>query len=129
MFGRKTDIALLILRLTFGGLMLAAHGWPKLQKLLGTAPVEFSDPLGIGVQNSLISAVFAEVVCSIFVILGWLTRWALIPLIFTMLVAIFLIHWDDPFQKMEKAIIFCAGYLSIFFAGPGWYSIDEYFKK
>ncbi|HMR43801.1 MAG TPA: DoxX family protein [Saprospiraceae bacterium] len=129
MFGKKTDIALLILRLTFGGLMLAAHGWPKFQKLLGTAPVEFSDPLGIGVQNSLISAVFAEVVCSIFVVLGWFTRWALIPLIFTMLVAIFLIHWDDPFQKMEKAIIFCAGYLSIFFAGPGWYSIDEYFKK
>ena len=38
------DLALLLMRLGFGGLMLT-HGIPKLTKL-GDSPIEFADPIG-----------------------------------------------------------------------------------
>ena len=50
-----TDWASLILRLTFGLLMLS-HGIPKMMKLMN-GNMEFGDPIGIGVPASLTLAV------------------------------------------------------------------------
>jgi putative oxidoreductase len=122
---RKYDITLLLLRLTFGLTMLVNHGWPKLMKLMGDEPIKFLDFMGMGPTIALMLAVFAEVFCSLLLMLGWLTRLACIPLIFTMLVAIFKVHWGDPFSDLEGAILYLIVYLCIFIAGPGWYSLDN----
>ena len=84
-----TDWASLILRLTFGLLMLS-HGIPKLMKLMD-GNMEFGDPIGIGVPASLALTVFAEVLCSALLVIGLWTRLALIPLIITMAVAVFIV--------------------------------------
>jgi putative oxidoreductase len=125
MYSKRTDIALLLLRLTFGGLMLINHGLPKMEKLMAGGEIKFADPIGIGMENSLYLAVFAEVVCAVLLMIGAFTRFALVPLIVTMLVAIFIVHGGDPFGKMEKAILFLVPYICLLITGAGWYSVDS----
>lgn len=121
----NTDIALLVLRLVFGSSMALAHGWPKAQKLISGDPTSFADPFGTGPVVALVLTVFAELICGLAVAAGIFTRWATIPLIITMLVAILMIHAGDPFPDWEKAALFLAAYLAIFMAGPGRYSLDQ----
>lgn len=108
-----------------GGFMLT-HGWPKLHKLISTGEFKFGDPIGLGPEVSLVATIFAEFVCSILLILGFKTKLATIPLMFTMLVAAFIVHADDPFGRKEKALLFFVGYLVILMMGPGRYSVDQW---
>lgn len=126
---KNTDIALLLLRLTFGGAMVYGHGWGKLLRLFGDDPIKFSDPFGIGPAASLALVVFAEFFCALLLFFGLLTRQATIPLIITMLVAIFYAHAGDPFSKIEKALLFLTVYVSLFLTGPGWYSLDAQWRN
>lgn len=126
---KTTDAGLFILRMFLGGAMFFGHGVGKWQRLFSDAEIQFSDPFGIGAVPSLIMAVFAEVICSLLVMFGLLTRWALVPLVITMLVAIFYEHISDDFRIMEKAILYGAGFVTLFFTGPGRYSLDYLLKK
>ena len=118
------DLALLIARFGIGFLMLM-HGIPKMEKLFSGDPVMFPSIFGLGAEISLMLAVFTEVLCSIFIIVGFLTRFAAIPLIITMLVAIFMVHRADPFAKQELAVIYLLVYLFLFIGGSGKYSTDQ----
>jgi len=119
---------ILLLRLFFGGGMLIGHGWGKLMRF-GELFGEFPDPLGISSGASLIGAVFAEVVCAALVTLGLFTRAALIPLIFTMTVAAFMVHQADPFfgpgRSKEMAVCYLVAYIVLFLTGPGKFSLDK----
>ena len=109
---------LFLLRLCAGGLMLGLHGWPKWQKfdqLLTTFP----DPIGLGSAVSLILVIFAEAICSIFIMTGTYVRLACIPPIITMLVAAFIVHANDPISTIELPIMYLVMYIAIFNAGPG----------
>lgn len=117
------NLALLILRVGASGLMLT-HGIPKINMLFAS-PIQFADPFGIGPTLSLILALIGEVVAPIFIILGFQTRIAAIPVAITMAVAAFMIHANDPFSAKEKAILFLISFVVIFLAGPGKYSIDK----
>ncbi len=119
-----TDLGLLLLRIAAGGFMAYSHGWGKLQKVLD-GDMGFADPLGIGEEVSLVLTVFAEFFCGILVVLGLFTRAALVPLILTMLVAVFIIHADDPFSKQEFGLLFLIPYITLFLTGPGKLSVDS----
>lgn len=119
---------ILIARLILGGSMLAFHGYRKLLALFDS-PIEFLDPLGLGSTISLMLVVFAEVICSILIILGLWTRYAAVPLIFTMLVAAFIASAGEPYSHIEKAIIFATGYFLLIATGSGKFSIDNLLKK
>ncbi|MBT32269.1 MAG: DoxX family protein [Thalassobius sp.] len=123
----SSSVSIFILRLVAGGSMLS-HGFPKLQKVLA-GEFQFADPFGLGPEVSLFMAVFAEVICSVLLILGLFTRLALIPLIITMAVAFFLIHGSDDYKVKELAFIYLCMYLSIFFSGAGKISIDQMINK
>ena len=126
---KNIDLGLLLLRLCFGGAMLYGHGWGKLMKFFGDGPPLFADPLAIGPEMSLYLVVFAEVICAILLMLGLFSRFATIPLIIAMLVAVVAVHIDDPFTKMEKALIYLLSYISLLIMGPGYYSLDRLFWK
>jgi putative oxidoreductase len=119
------DFTLLITRIWVGLLMLT-HGIPKLAKFFADEPIKFKSVLGMSSELSLGLAVFAEVFCSILIIIGFKTRMATIPLIITMLVAVFVVHFNDPFAKMEKALLFLLLYIVLLFGGSGKYSFDRW---
>ncbi|MDQ3141389.1 MAG: DoxX family protein [Bacteroidota bacterium] len=121
-YGLRIDFSLLVLRLVFGGLMLS-HGIPKLSNVL-EGNLEFGNPIGIGTELTLFSAVFAEFLCSILIILGLLTRFAAIPLILTMAVAAFIVLADDPLKVKEVALLYLTGFYILYLTGPGNYSLD-----
>ena len=120
----RHNIVLLLLRVVFGGSMIIGHGWPKLQKLMAGGEIKFMDFMGLGPEISLALVVFSEGLCSLLLVLGLFTRWATIPLIFTMLVAILKVNWGAPFVEWEKGFLFLAAYVCLFIAGAGRYSID-----
>ncbi|MFA6744086.1 MAG: DoxX family protein [Candidatus Neomarinimicrobiota bacterium] len=117
--------ALLLLRMIVGIFMLT-HGIGKFMMLVGDGPIRFVDPIGLGVTASLILVVFAEVFCSIFLIVGVATRLAVIPLLVTMLVAALITHASDPFIKKELPLLYAAIFIVIALAGAGKYSIDSW---
>jgi len=121
------DIALLALRLCMSLLMMT-HGWSKFIHYSERAS-DFPDPLGVSSPVSLLLTIFAELFCSGFLLIGLFTRLALIPLMVTMLVAVFIIHRGDPFGDKEHAISFLIPYLALFLSGPGKYSVDRLLKR
>ena len=102
---------------------MLVHGYPKLMKVI-EGDFGFADPIGLGPAFSLILVVFAEFVCAIALIIGFKVRLASIPLLITMLVAAFIIHGDDPWQKKELALIFGGIYLVLFLVGAGRFGVD-----
>ncbi len=120
----QTQIGLAVLRIG-GAAMMLTHGVPKLQRLFGEDPIEFGDPLGIGASPTFFLAVFAEFLCAVFVLIGFKTRWASLPIIITMLVAAFVQHAADPFGSKEKALLYAIVFIAIFLLGPGAYSVDK----
>lgn len=125
---RLLDLLSLLLRVSIAAFMLT-HGLGKLNLLFSGNEIQFADPFGMGATFSLILAVFAEVVCSILIGLGLLTRLASIPLIITMLVASFMIHGTDPFAKKEFALLYLLVYIAVFVIGSRKYSLDALLQK
>lgn len=122
------DILLLITRVAVGLFMLS-HGMGKFSKLTGPEPIAFADPFGMGETTSLALTVFAEVVCSLFLLFGLATKISTLPLIITMLTAVFVVHLHDPFSQKELGLFYLLIYLIILVAGPGRYSIDNWIYK
>jgi len=118
------DIASLLLRIVFGLSMAFEHGLGKLLKMLD-GDFAFKEVFGLSAGISLGLAVFAEFFCSIFLVLGFATRLVLIPLIITMAVAVFDVHWNDEFSHMEKALLYLTAYISLLLIGSGKWSFDK----
>ncbi len=117
----STDVGLLLLRIVLGTLMMS-HGWDKLMNFADAE--KFPDPLGVTGPVSAMLTIFAELICSGFLVLGLFSRAALIPLIFTMLVVIFIVAAGTDLGEREHAILFLVPYISLWLTGPGRYSID-----
>lgn len=119
----RINIVLLILRVGIAGMMLV-HGFPKLEMLLGGEAIQFPGIMGMSPELSLSLAVFAEVLCSFLILLGFGTRLASIPLIITMLTAVFLVHGADPFSNQELGLHYLLAYVVLLILGSGKYSLD-----
>ncbi|ASB50853.1 DoxX family protein [Alkalitalea saponilacus] len=134
LLSNEKDLAALILRIGFGFYMVFGHGLAKLQMLLGGA--DFFGVLFFGPQLSLILVTLAEFFAALMVLVGFKTRLASIPVIFTMAVAAFVVHLSDPWFQMgadggskELALLFMTGFLGTFFLGSGKYSLDGLISK
>lgn len=114
---------LLVLRLLFGGLMLW-HGLSKIENFEGLVDI-FPNPLGLGRRMSLCLAIFAEVFCSVGVIVGAFFRLALLPLIFTMSVAMAIVHNGQSFAAKELALIFLVIFVLLMLVGAGRFALDN----
>ncbi len=122
------DIVLLLVRV-FVGFAMLSHGFPKLQQLMSGEEIQFFDFLGLGQKFSLILAVFAEFVCSIFLILGLFTRPAILFLLITMAIAGLVVHGSEEFAKREMSLLYLSVFLLLFTFGPGKYSVDGMISK
>ena len=118
----STDVGLLVLRLWLGLSLVLLHGWTKLSTFKEMAG-KFPDPLKIGHQNSLILALVGEVVCPILIALGLFTRFGALGSAINMAVAFFIVH-NHSFKVGELAYVYLAGFVVLFLAGPGKFSLD-----
>lgn len=119
----SVDIAIFLARVGIALLMLT-HGISK-TALFSETPVQFMDFMGLGAELTLALAIFAEIGCSILILLGLGTRIAVIPLIVTMLVAVLIVHANDPFIKQEMGVHYLLIYIMLLITGSGKYSLDR----
>ncbi|UKJ05840.1 DoxX family protein [Solitalea lacus] len=121
------DLGLLLFRAGFGICMFLLHGLPKLMNFSKYAS-KFPDILKIGSKYSLLAAIFAEVFCSILLVMGLASRLAVIFLIITMGVAFFIVQKADSLATKEMSLLYLVAFGTLFFTGPGKYSIDANLK-
>lgn len=118
---------LLWARIVFGFLFMS-HGvtkWIMFKDIAETFP----DPIGIGSEVSFWLVLFAEILCSLGFMLGALFRLCLIPMIFTMCIAVFVIHAGDPLVKVEPAMMYLTIFILMYIIGPGKFSIDNILSR
>lgn len=123
----STDVSLLLMRVGFGALMLT-HGIPKLGMLFSGEPIQFLPLFGLSAGVSLALATAAEFGGSILLILGLGTRLAAIPMAFTMFIAVFVAHANDPLAVKELALLYLVAFVALLLAGSGRYSLDRFIK-
>ena len=122
---KLVSIVSIMLRIVFGFSMLKGHGWRKLMMMMGDDPIKFADPIGLGDSMTLYLTVFAEVLCSVMLVIGLFTRGVVVPLIITMLVAILVVNLNGGFKDIELALVYLTAYASIWVVGPGKFSLDH----
>lgn len=122
------NIAMFVLRVSSGVLMAVAHGYPKLENF-SVQSAKFMHFAGMSGSTSLSLSIFAELVCSIFVVLGLFTRLACIPLLINLAVAVSMVNHYDVFKTAEKGVLFFLIFFTILLLGPGRASIDGLIKK
>lgn len=120
-----TNLALLVMRLWLGSAMFFNHGLDKLVHFKDIAP-GFPDPLGIGQPVSLALVMFAEVVGSLLLVIGLLTRFAALTLVIDLFVAFLMVHQTALSGKNsgELAFIYLSGFVVLLIAGGGMISLD-----
>jgi putative oxidoreductase len=130
------DLGLLLIRLIIG-LLMAFYGLEKLLHFNEMAASDFWNKdvsfLGLKGKVPLALTIFAELICSVTLILGLFTRVSLFFLAFCM-AYIFLVVF--PFSILNKGdngytfndtFVYFVIYLGLFFTGPGKYSLDKMF--
>lgn len=132
------DLGLLLIRIIIG-ILMAFYGYEKLIHFETMAASDFwaknVNFLGFTGKIPLALTVFAELFCSILLIIGLLSRLALIPLLICMgfiIVAIMqfsLLNSGDNGYEINTAFVYFIIYLALFFTGPGKYSLDSKFLK
>jgi putative oxidoreductase len=133
------SLGLLVLRLSFGLMMLIGHGIPKLQtfatqkdKFFVTSLWPFSH---FSQPVSLMATIGAELVCSIFIVLGLSTRFAAFILGFAMVVAAFDFAGSAPWfmtgpgLAKEPALLYLIPMLVLIITGAGATSFDAVICK
>lgn len=120
--GKNTNLGLLILRLSIGGLMIL-HGFAKLKGVAGIQGM-LTDS---GLPAFLAYGVYVtEIVAPVFIIVGYRTRLASVVYIIGVLFAIFLAHSDELFTlskyggwAVELLGLYLFGSVALFFTGGG----------
>ncbi len=125
---KNLHIVLLLIRVLIGAFMII-HGLQKTQLLFAEGGIKFADPIGLGATVSLLLVLFAEIICSGLIMIGFGTKLAVIPLITTMLIAVFVVHADHGFAKQEMGLHYLLTYILLLVTGSGKYSIDQLISK
>ncbi len=116
-----------LLRVSVSLLMLS-HGIPKALEY-ETLVQSFPDPLNLGTATSAMLILFAEVGCSVLLLLGLFGRFASATLFIAMMVAALAHQFADPFAMRELPLLYAAVYACLTFTGPGSTSIDAWLKR
>lgn len=117
------DLGVMFLLVGICVLMLV-HGIAKVRGYSDMS-ASFPDPIGFGRQLSLLVAIGSEVGCSLLLTVGAASRFAAVPLAFTMMVALFVVHGSDPWKVKELAAVYLLVYVSLILTGAGRFSIDH----
>ena len=119
--GKGVSVLIFALRIFFGVLFFL-HGLDKLSHF-NDLSLDYPSAFGLGSYTTLMLSIFTEFCCSMFLIVGLLTRIITIPMIIAMGVAFFDVH-DAMMPEGELALIYFITFFILFLVGPGRYSLD-----
>ncbi|TDJ03844.1 MAG: DoxX family protein [Deltaproteobacteria bacterium] len=117
-------MGLLILRVSVGLMICLAHG-------LGKIPPSAGFTAAVGKMGFPLPGAFAwmagisEFAGGLCLALGLMTRIWSGFLSITMFVAVFVVHFHDPFSSKERALLYLFAFLCLALTGPGRYSFDH----
>ncbi|WP_425391166.1 DoxX family protein [Ekhidna sp.] len=91
--------------------------------------IEFEKFLeAFGMPLPLVAAVvsvYAQFICGILFIVGWKVRLTGLVMVFNFIVAILLVHLNDPYPNVYPAISILSGSLFLVLYGEGKLSLDD----
>lgn len=119
----RPDTGLLFLRLAASFMLLHVHGWPKIANY-AVELTRIEDPFGFGPHFSLLAAIAAEVICPLFIAVGWFTRLAALPVLAVLLVAMLLVHPQWSIAEGQFGWLLLIAFTTIVIGGPGAWSVD-----
>lgn len=114
----RVDLGLLFLRLSGCFMLLYVHGAPKALHYADEL-TRIEDPFGLGASLSLWAAIFAEVICPVFILLGVAARVACLPIIVVLLIAMLAVHPDWSVAQGQFGWLLLIIFITIALAGPG----------
>lgn len=128
---RLQDIPLLLTRL------ILAYGFygPAMTKLNDVSAIaDWFTSIGIPAPTlNAYLATYTELIGAVFLLSGFATRLITLPLMITMLVAIFTVHWQNGFNASDNGFEIPLYYLvmliTLFFSGAGRLSVDYLISK
>lgn len=121
-------LGVLLLRLGMAGMLWRFHVSHKLQHF--SAELHgFPDPLGVGHAASLVLALSTEGLCSLSVALGFATRLACLPIVFTMFMVLLLSARGLDGGDVQAAWLYALPYATLILTGPGRFSLDARFAR
>ncbi len=70
-------------------------------------------------------SVYAQLVCGVLFVLGFLTRWAGLATMVNFIVGVVMVHWTEDFRGWWPAIVLVAIGFHLAVAGAGKWSLDR----
>lgn len=126
--GKLTDTALLVFRVLLSVELIVAHGLKKLG--VGVSEAEqVPNPLHLPEAFNSLFADAANLVFPVFVIFGFFTRIAVLPILAVTLTGYFILHWNDALLVKDTPFMYSLCYLFLLFMGSGKYSVDHFLTK
>lgn len=120
----RYPIGILFLRVCVSCMMLT-HGIPKVVMLCRGQGAGWLDPLGVGATLSLALCAFAECVCSLALLVGFLSRLAALVLVFNFWVVVFVFERDASWQQVELPLLYLVCFGTLLCTGSGCFSVDR----
>jgi putative oxidoreductase len=117
-----TDLGLLYLRIGASLVLMIVHGLPKLRHFTSEESA-IEDPFHLGKLLTICFAIFAEVVCPLFMIAGLGTRFAALPVMVLTAIALVRVHPEWTPQQAQFAWMLLVLFGTIAIAGPGRYTL------
>ena len=108
--------------------IMIVHGMKKIG--IGTTNAEVvPNPFHLPEDINQIMALAANLLFPFFIIIGWCTRWATLPILAVTLTGYFIVHGNDSLLMRDIPFMYSLSFLLIFCLGPGKYSIDKMFQS
>ena len=117
---------LLFLRISGGLFLLWVHGLPKLLNY-SEELLRIEDPLHLGANVTLSLAIVAEVLCPLLIVAGVLVRFACLPILMVLLIALLVVHPQWSLAEGQFGWLLLILFTTVFIAGPGRLALNVRF--
>lgn len=122
------DYGMLFFRICVSVQIIVVHGLKKIG--IGTGIAEtVPNPFHLPDLFNQFFAIASNLVFPLFVIVGFYTRLATIPILAVTLSGYFVVHWGGSLLESDIPFMYSICFLLIAFCGPGKFSIDTLYRK